>query len=75
MRKEYPLAQDSLFQKVYKIGSEIDLRKYTASARGTKTWDKLYDKRTAVERVNEHLKEFFQLDLRKILSLSHFLFY
>ncbi|RNB65229.1 IS5/IS1182 family transposase, partial [Brevibacillus invocatus] len=31
-------------------------------ARGTKTWEELYDQRTAVERVNAYLKEFFQLN-------------
>ncbi|MFS0564684.1 transposase, partial [Brevibacillus invocatus] len=41
---------------------ETDLRKYTAPARGTKTWEELYDQRTAVERVNAYLKEFFQLN-------------
>jgi transposase len=60
--KDCPLAQDSLCQKVYKIKVETDLRKYTAPARGTKTWEELYDQRTAVERVNAYLKEFFQLN-------------
>jgi transposase len=60
--EDCPLAQDSLCQKVYKIRSETDLRKYTAPARGTKTWEKLYDQRTAVERVNAYLKEYFQLN-------------
>lgn len=60
--RDCPLAQDSLCQKVYKIKVETDLRKYTAPARGTKTWKELYDQRTAVERVNAYLKEFFQLN-------------
>jgi transposase len=60
--KECPLGQDSLCQKVYKIRIEQDLRRYTAPARGSKTWEDLYDQRTAVERVNAYLKEFFQLD-------------
>ncbi|QOS97246.1 transposase [Brevibacterium sp. JNUCC-42] len=60
--KDCPLSQDSLCQKVYKIKAETDLRKYTAPARGTKTWEELYNQRTAVERVHAYLKEFFQLN-------------
>ncbi|QOS99864.1 transposase [Brevibacterium sp. JNUCC-42] len=60
--KDCPLSQDSLCQKVYKIKAETDLRKYTAPARGIKTWEGLYDQRTAVERVHAYLKEFFQLN-------------
>ena len=60
--KECPLEQDSLCQKIYKIRIEQDLRRYTAPARGSKTWEDLYDQRTAVERVNAYLKEFFQLN-------------
>lgn len=61
--KDRPLAYDSLCQKVYKIKVETNLRKYTAPARGTKTWEGLYDQRMAVERVNAYLKEFFQLKI------------
>ncbi len=46
-----------------KIKVETNLRKYTAPARGTKTWEGLYDQRMAVERVNAYLKEFFQLKI------------
>ncbi len=57
-----PLAQDSLCQKVYKMKMTTDLRKYTAPARGTKSWKDISKKRSAVERVNAYLKEFFQLN-------------
>lgn len=57
-----PLAQDSLCQKVYKMKITTDLRKYTAPARGTKSWKEIAKKRSAVERVNAYLKEFFQLN-------------
>lgn len=57
-----PLAHDDLCQKVYKVKITSDLRKYTAPARGSKTWKKLFKQRTAVERVNAYLKEYFQLD-------------
>ena len=39
-----------------------DLRRYTAPARGSNAWKKIYNLRTAVERVNAYLKEFFQLN-------------
>lgn len=57
-----PLREDSLCQKVYKIKSETDIRKYTYPARGTELWTQLYKERAAVERVNAYLKEYFQLN-------------
>ncbi|MBP2243378.1 transposase [Cytobacillus eiseniae] len=59
--KTCPLANDSLCQKVFKIKMETDIRKYSAPGRGSEAWKKLYNQRTAVERVNAYLKEFFQL--------------
>jgi len=56
-----PLAQDDLCQKVYKVKITTDLRKYTAPARGSKAWKNLFKQRTAVERVNAYLKEYYQL--------------
>jgi transposase len=60
--KDCPLASDSLCQKIYKVKIENDLRKYTAPARGSEKWKNLFTERTAVERVNAYLKEFFQLN-------------
>ena len=57
-----PLRDDSLCQKVFKIKCETDIRKYTYPARGSDLWKKLYKERTAVERVNASLKQFFQLN-------------
>ena len=57
-----PLREDSLCQKVFKIKFETDIRKYTYPARGSKLWKKLYKERTAVERVNAYLKQYFQLN-------------
>lgn len=57
-----PLAQDSLCQKGYKVKMTTDLRKYTAPARGSTGWRELAKRRSAVERVNAYLKEFFQLN-------------
>lgn len=60
--KECPLAQDSLCQRVYKIRIATDLRRYTAPARGSQAWKNIYKERTAVERVNAYLKQYFQLN-------------
>lgn len=57
-----PLREDSLCQKAFKIKCETDIRKYTYPARGSTLWEKLYKERTAVERVNAYLKEYFQLN-------------
>lgn len=60
--RDCPLAKDTLCQKVYKIKIISDLRRYTAPARGSQAWNKIYKERTAVERVIAYLKEFFQLN-------------
>lgn len=60
--KDCPLWGDTLCQKVYKIKLETDFRKYTAPARGSEKWKEIYKQRTAVERVNAYLKEYFQLN-------------
>lgn len=56
-----PLNHDSLCQKVYKIKCDSDLRKFTSPPRGADIWRQLYKQRTAVERVNAYLKQYFQL--------------
>ncbi|MEQ6391320.1 IS1182 family transposase [Bacillaceae bacterium S4-13-58] len=60
--RECPLANDGICQKVYKVRITTDLRRYTAPARGSKSWKTIFKRRTAVERVNAYLKEFFQLN-------------
>ena len=60
--QDCPLANDELCQKVYKVKITTDLRRYTAPARGSRAWQDIYKKRSAVERVNAYLKEFFQLN-------------
>ena len=57
-----PLAAEGICQKVFKMKITKDLRRYTAPARGSKAWKSIYNRRTAVERVNAYLKEFFQLN-------------
>ncbi|SDK55045.1 transposase, partial [Lacicoccus qingdaonensis] len=49
-------------QKVFKMKITTDLRKYSAPARGSLAWKNIFKRRTAVERVNAYLKEFFQLN-------------
>jgi len=57
-----PLANEGICQKVYKVKITTDLRKYSAPARGSQVWKNIFKQRTAVERVNAYLKEFFQLN-------------
>lgn len=57
-----PLANEGICQKVYKVKITTDLRKYSAPARGSQVWKNIFKRRTAVERVNAYLKEFFQLN-------------
>src|SRR5699024_7063084 len=51
-----PLANEGICQKVFKMKITKDLRRYTAPARGSQTWQKIYNRRTAVEIVNAYLK-------------------
>lgn len=55
-----PLRDDALCPKSFKIKCETDIRKYTYPTRYTELWKKLYKERTAVDRVNAYLKQFFQ---------------
>ncbi|MFB7159974.1 transposase [Lysinibacillus sp. NPDC056232] len=57
-----PLRNDSLCQKSFKIKCDTNLRKFTYPARGSELWKQLYKERTAVERVNAYLKQYFQLN-------------
>lgn len=59
--KDCPLATKGICPKVFKMKITTNLRQYTAPARGSKVWKKIYNRRTAVERVNAYLKEFFNL--------------
>lgn len=57
-----PLANEGICQKVFKMKITTVLRKYSAPARGSMAWKNIFKRRTAVERVNAYLKEFFQLN-------------
>lgn len=60
--KECPLRESNSCQKVFKIKVSSDPRKYTVPARGSDSYVQLYKLRTAVERINAYLKEYFQLN-------------
>lgn len=60
--KECPLRENDTCQKVFKIKVSSDPRKYSVPARGSDSYFELYKQRTAVERVNAYLKEYFQLN-------------
>ncbi|MDA8442423.1 MAG: IS1182 family transposase [Peptococcaceae bacterium] len=60
--KECPLNEGGACQKVFKIKVSTDPRKYIVPARGSSSYFELYKQRTAVERVNAYLKEYFQLN-------------
>jgi transposase len=53
---------DGHCQKVFKRKIDDNPRRYTVPARGSDRFKGQYKKRTAVERVNAYLKEFFQLN-------------
>src|SRR5699024_6387295 len=56
------LAHDGIGQEVVKMKITKELRRYTAPARGSVAWKNIFKRRTAVERVNAYLKEFFPLN-------------
>jgi hypothetical protein len=60
--KDCSLKEENLCQNVFKVKIESDIRKYTVPARGSDSYSKLYKQRTAVERINAYLKEYFQLN-------------
>lgn len=60
--KECPMKENNQCQKVFKVKVSSDPRKYTVPARGSGSFFEIYKQRTAVERVNAYLKEYFQLN-------------
>jgi|SRR5699024_1632216 len=63
-----PLANEGICQKVFKMKITKKLRRYTTHARGSKTWQGIYNRRTSVERVNVDFKKFFQLNNVRYLT-------
>jgi hypothetical protein len=59
--KTCPFQESGECQSVHKVRVETDLRRFTVPARGSHSYEKLYAKRTTVERVFAYLKEYFGL--------------
>lgn len=56
--------------KVYSIDVEYDERVFTPIARDSKKWKRLYNKRTALERINGRLDRDFNLENNKVRGLE-----
>ena len=56
--------------KIYSIDISYDERVFTPIARDSNKWEKLYNKRTASERVNGRLDRDFNLENRKVRGLK-----
>lgn len=55
---------------VVKLRVSADYRRYTPLPRETKKWQRVYNKRSAVERVNSRLKEHLLLDELRVRGLT-----
>lgn len=55
-----------------RVPQEIDRRRFPSIPRGTKQFERLYDGRTAVERVNARLKVFWGLDDGNVVGSRRF---
>ena len=56
--------------KVYSIDINYDKRIFTEVARDSKKWHKLYNKRTALERINGRMDRDFNLENHKVRGLK-----
>jgi len=56
--------------KVYSIDINYDKRVFTEVARDSKKWHKLYNKRTALERINGRMDRDFNLENHKVRGLK-----
>jgi len=56
--------------KVYSIELSTDVRVFTPVARDSKKWQKLYNKRTALERINGRFDRDFNLENNKVRGLK-----
>ncbi len=69
--RECPLRNEGLCQKVIKIKQETSSRMYNRPARGTLSWQKIYNQRSSVERVNAYLKDSYQLNQTRFYKHKH----
>lgn len=56
--------------KVYSIDINYDKRIFTEVARDSKKWQKIYNKRTALERINGRMDRDFNLENHKVRGLK-----
>ena len=56
--------------KVYSIDVNYDTRVFTPIARDSKKWKRIYNKRTALERINGRLDRDFNLENNKVRGLK-----
>lgn len=61
---------DSTYGRVLKIAISEDARRWPGVARQSKKWERLFRRRTAVERVNSRAKEHLQLDQQYVRGLG-----
>ena len=60
------------YGKTVRVKQQIDLRRFPAIPRATKKFERLYEGRTAVERVNGRLKLFWGADDGNIVGARRF---
>lgn len=61
---------DSEYGRVLKVAISEDERRWPGLARQSKKWERLFRRRTAVERVNSRLKEHLQLDEQYVRGIG-----
>lgn len=66
---------DSKYGRVVKTKSEWDVRLYTDVPRGTEAYKKIYNQRTATERINNRILNNYGLHKMKIHTKKHYAFF
>ena len=78
MHEDWPCPMSAIcnagekYGKTIRVPREIDVRRFPAVPRATKQFERLYDGRTSVERVNGRLKIFWGLDDGNIRGARRF---
>jgi hypothetical protein len=68
-RKECPGASTA-FGRIVRIPIDLDRRIFTPLARSSKAWEKAYDRRTSVERVNSRLDQVLGFERHYIRGMA-----
>ena len=66
---------DSKYGRVIKTKPEWDVRLYTDVPRGTEAYKKIYNQRTATERINNRILNVYGLHKMKIHTKEHYAFF